>query len=199
MKRILLVIICAFSFTFGASQTKTTIGYSYTRLDSASYQAIEIGTSVVAITKKGIVRPYTGAEISVPLFFDQNGTNQPNFEAKGTGFGVGLEVPLVAGLDIGGFYIQIMGGYNLNWLSDAIKKAPSGAQIGAIKNSQTKTITHGYIYGAGLGYNFDFNMTIGVRYLRGSMNNNVQDPGEGMFPKYKTNYEKFLILLGYRF
>lgn len=199
MKRILLILGVILSVCFGASETKTTIGYSWTRLDKASYHAVELGTSVVAITKKGVVRPYTGAEISVPLFFDNNGSNQADFKKDGMGFGVGLQVPFVFGLDISGFYIQAMVGYNLNWFSEALKEAPSGVQIGAIKKSKTKTISHGYIYGGGIGYNFSSNFTIGVRYIRGSMQNQVDNPSDGMFPKYKTNYEKIYGLVGYRF
>ncbi|RDU65599.1 hypothetical protein [Helicobacter sp. MIT 14-3879] len=200
MKRILLLAISVFAFAFGASQTNTTIGYSYVRLDKASYQAIEVGTSVVAIAKKGFVRPYGGAEVSVPIFFDTSGSNQPEYSAKGTGYGVALQVPLIFGIDIGGFYIQAMAGYNISWLNDALKKIPSGAQIGAIKDAKTSTISHGYIYGAGIGFNFSSNFTIGVRYIRGSMNNKVDNNlDEGVIPKYKTNYEKFMALIGYKF
>lgn len=199
MKRILLLAIGSLSFLFAASQTNTTIGYSYVRLDKASYHAVEIGTSVVAISKKGFVRPYTGVEVSVPLFFDTSGSNQPEYSQKGTGFGVALQVPLIFGLDIGGFYIQLMAGYNLSWLNDALKKVPSGAQIGALKDAKTKTISHGYIYGGGIGFNFSSNFTMGLRYIRGSMVNEVENPSEGMFPKYKTNYEKIMALVGYKF
>ncbi len=202
MKRILLAssLVCgSFGILNAAMQSNTTIGYSWTRLDRASYHAIEIGTSVVAITAKGTVRPYTGAELSVPLFFDTNGSNQDDFAQKGTGFGVGLQIPLVFGLDIMGFYIQAMVGYNLNWLSEALKAVPSGAQLGAVKDAKTKTISHGYIYGGGIGYNFSSNFTIGVRYIRGSMQNQVDGAVAGMFPKYKTNYEKFYGLVGYKF
>lgn len=204
MKRILLVLGVAmgfFSLCYAASETKTTIGYSWTRLDKQSYSAVEIGTSVVAITKKGTVRPYTGAEISVPLFFDRHGSNQAEsveFE-KGKGFGTGLQVPFVFGLNMGGFYIQAMVGYNLSWFSDAIKLAPAGAQLGAVKKSKTNTISHGYIYGGGIGYDFNSNFTIGVRYIRGSMQNEEKNAEEGMFPKYKTNYEKIYGMLGYKF
>ena len=204
MKRILLVLGVAmgfFSLCYAASETKTTIGYSWTRLDKQSYSAVEIGTSVVAITKKGTVRPYTGAEISVPLFFDRHGSNQSDnveFE-KGKGFGTGLQVPFVFGLNMGGFYIQAMVGYNLSWFSDAIKLAPTGAQLGAVKKSKTNTISHGYIYGGGIGYDFNSNFTIGVRYIRGSMQNEEKNAEEGMFPKYKTNYEKIYGMIGYKF
>ena len=203
MKRILPILGLFWglssAFCFAATQTKTTIGYSWTRLDKASYHAVEIGTSVVAITKKGAVRPYTGAEISVPLFFDNQGSNQEDFKKDGMGFGAGLQVPLVFGLNISGFYIQAMAGYNLNWFSEALKNAPSGAQIGTIKKTKTKTISHGYIYGGGIGYDFNSNFTIGVRYIRGSMQNQVENPTDGMFPKYKTNYEKIYGLVGYKF
>ncbi|MGX3010563.1 hypothetical protein ACWIUD_03220 [Helicobacter sp. 23-1044] len=201
MKRILLILGIFSAFCFAASETKTTIGYSWTRLDKASYHAIELGTSVVAITKKGTVRPYTGAEISVPLFFDDKGSNQAQgveYE-KGKGFGTGLQVPLVFGLKIGGFYLQAMAGYNLNWFSEALKNAPRGAQIGTIKKTKTKTISHGYIYGGGIGFDFNMNLTIGLRYIRGAMQNEVENPTDGMFPKYKTNYEKIYALIGYKF
>ncbi len=204
MKRILLVfgaILGFVSFCFAASETKTTIGYSWTRLDKASYHAVEIGTSVVAITKKGTVRPYTGAELSVPIFFDDKGSNQSNSVEmeKGKGFGTGLQLPFVFGLNISGFYIQAMAGYNLSWFSQAMKAAPAGAQINAIKKSKTNTITHGYIYGGGIGYDFSSNFTIGVRYIRGSMQSEEKNAEEGMFPKYKTNYEKFYGMVGYKF
>lgn len=204
MKRILLVfgaILGFVSFCFAASETKTTIGYSWTRLDKASYHAVEIGTSVVAITKKGTVRPYTGAELSVPIFFDDKGSNQSNSVEmeKGKGFGTGLQLPFVFGLNISGFYIQAMAGYNLSWFSQAMKAAPTGAQLGAIKKSKTNTITHGYIYGGGIGYDFSSNFTIGVRYIRGSMQSEEKNAEEGMFPKYKTNYEKFYGMVGYKF
>ncbi len=204
MKRILLVfgVVLGFvSFCFAASETKTTIGYSWTRLDKASYHAVEIGTSVVAITKKGTVRPYTGAELSVPIFFDDKGSNQSNGVEmeKGKGFGTGLQLPFVFGLNISGFYIQAMAGYNLSWFSQAMKAAPTGAQLGAIKKSKTNTITHGYIYGGGIGYDFSSNFTIGVRYIRGSMQSEEKNAEEGMFPKYKTNYEKFYGMVGYKF
>lgn len=204
MKRILLVLSIVFgfvSFCFAASETKTTIGYSWTRLDKASYHAVEIGTSIVAITKKGTVRPYTGAELSVPIFFDDKGNNQSSnveFE-KGKGFGTGLQLPFVFGLNISGFYIQAMVGYNLSWFTQAMKAAPTGAQLGAIKKSKTNTITHGYIYGGGIGYDFSSNFTIGVRYIRGSMQNEEKNAEEGMFPKYKTNYEKIYGMIGYKF
>ena len=204
MKRILLVFGLSLgfvSFCFAASETKTTIGYSWTRLDKASYHAVEIGTSVVAITKKGTVRPYTGAELSVPIFFDDKGSNQSNGVEmeKGKGFGTGLQLPFVFGLNISGFYIQAMAGYNLSWFSQAMKTAPTGAQLGAIKKSKTNTITHGYIYGGGIGYDFSSNFTIGVRYIRGSMQSEEKNAEEGMFPKYKTNYEKFYGMVGYKF
>ena len=204
MKRILLVfsaVLGFVSFCFAASETKTTIGYSWTRLDKASYHAVEIGTSVVAITKKGTVRPYTGAELSVPIFFDDKGSNQSNGVEmeKGKGFGTGLQLPFVFGLNISGFYIQAMAGYNLSWFSQAMKAAPTGAQLGAIKKSKTNTITHGYIYGGGIGYDFSSNFTIGVRYIRGSMQSEEKNAEEGMFPKYKTNYEKFYGMVGYKF
>ena len=204
MKRILLVfgaVLGFVSFCFAASETKTTIGYSWTRLDKASYHAVEIGTSVVAITKKGTVRPYTGAELSVPIFFDDKGSNQSNTieMEKGKGFGTGLQLPFVFGLNISGFYIQAMAGYNLSWFSQAMKAAPAGAQLTAIKKSKTNTITHGYIYGGGIGYDFSSNFTIGVRYIRGSMQSEEKNAEEGMFPKYKTNYEKFYGMVGYKF
>lgn len=204
MKRILLVfgaVLGFVSFCFAASETKTTIGYSWTRLDKASYHAVEIGTSVVAITKKGTVRPYTGAELSVPIFFDDKGSNQSNGVEmeKGKGFGTGLQLPFVFGLNISGFYIQAMAGYNLSWFSQAMKAAPAGAQLTAIKKSKTNTITHGYIYGGGIGYDFSSNFTIGVRYIRGSMQSEEKNAEEGMFPKYKTNYEKFYGMVGYKF
>ena len=204
MKRILLVFGAVLGFVsvcFAASETKTTIGYSWTRLDKASYHAVEIGTSVVAITKKGTVRPYTGAELSVPIFFDDKGSNQSNGVEmeKGKGFGTGLQLPFVFGLNISGFYIQAMAGYNLSWFSQAMKAAPTGAQLGAIKKSKTNTITHGYIYGGGIGYDFSSNFTIGVRYIRGSMQSEEKNAEEGMFPKYKTNYEKFYGMVGYKF
>ena len=204
MKRILLVFGLSLgfvSFCFAASETKTTIGYSWTRLDKASYHAVEIGTSVVAITKKGTVRPYTGAELSVPIFFDDKGSNQSNGVEmeKGKGFGTGLQLPFVFGLNISGFYIQAMAGYNLSWFSQAMKAAPAGAQLTAIKKSKTNTITHGYIYGGGIGYDFSSNFTIGVRYIRGSMQSEEKNAEEGMFPKYKTNYEKFYGMVGYKF
>lgn len=203
MKRIALIAL-SIGFLYGAAETKTTIGYSYVRLGQADYQAIEIGTSVVAIAKKGFVRAYTGTELSVPLFFDTRGSNiGENFEAKGSGFGVGLQVPLIAGIDIGGFYMQIMGGYNLGWLNDAMKMIPKNTQMLLLKDAKTSTISHGYIYGAGIGYNFSSNFTIGARYLRGSMNNkvqNIEDLPDGKFiPKYRVNYEKFYVMLGYRF
>lgn len=204
MKRILLVlgVACGFmSFCYAAAETKTTIGYSWTRLDNASYHAVEIGTSVVAITKKGMVRPYTGAELSVPIFFDDRGSNQSNnveFE-KGKGFGTGLQLPFVFGLNISGFYIQAMVGYNLSWFSQAMKAAPAGAQLAAVRKSKTNTISHGYIYGGGIGYDFNSNFTIGLRYIRGSMQNEEKNAQEGMFPKYKTNYEKIYGMVGYRF
>lgn len=204
MKRILLVlgVACGFtSFCYAAAETKTTIGYSWTRLDNASYHAVEIGTSVVAITKKGAVRPYTGAELSVPIFFDDRGSNQSNnveFE-KGKGFGTGLQLPFVFGLNISGFYIQAMVGYNLSWFSQAMKAAPNNAQLGAIKKSKTNTISHGYIYGGGIGFDFNSNFTIGLRYIRGSMQNEEKNAQGDMFPKYKTNYEKIYGMVGYRF
>ena len=204
MKRILLVlgVACGFmSFCYAAAETKTTIGYSWTRLDNASYHAVEIGTSVVAITKKGMVRPYTGAELSVPIFFDDRGSNQSNnveFE-KGKGFGTGLQLPFVFGLNISGFYIQAMVGYNLSWFSQAMKAAPNNAQLGAIKKSKTNTISHGYIYGGGIGFDFNSNFTIGLRYIRGSMQNEEKNAQGDMFPKYKTNYEKIYGMVGYRF
>lgn len=204
MKRILLVlgVACGFmSFCYAAAETKTTIGYSWTRLDNASYHAVEIGTSVVAITKKGAVRPYTGAELSVPIFFDDRGSNQGNnveFE-KGKGFGTGLQLPFVFGLNISGFYIQAMVGYNLSWFSQAMKAAPNNAQLGAIKKSKTNTISHGYIYGGGIGFDFNSNFTIGLRYIRGSMQNEEKNAQGDMFPKYKTNYEKIYGMVGYRF
>lgn len=204
MKRILLVlgVVCGFmSFCYAAAETKTTIGYSWTRLDNASYHAVEIGTSVVAITKKGMVRPYTGAELSVPIFFDDRGSNQSNnveFE-KGKGFGTGLQLPFVFGLNISGFYIQAMVGYNLSWFSQAMKAAPAGAQLAAIRKSKTNTISHGYIYGGGIGFDFNSNFTIGLRYIRGSMQNEEKNAQGDMFPKYKTNYEKIYGMVGYRF
>ena len=204
MKRILLVlgVACGFmSFCYAAAETKTTIGYSWTRLDNASYHAVEIGTSVVAITKKGMVRPYTGAELSVPIFFDDRGSNQSNnveFE-KGKGFGTGLQLPFVFGLNISGFYIQAMVGYNLSWFSQAMKAAPNNAQLGAIKKSKTNTISHGYIYGGGIGFDFNSNFTIGLRYIRGSMQNEEKNAQGDMFPKYKTNYEKIYGMVWYRF
>lgn len=204
MKRILLVlgVACGFmSFCYAAAETKTTIGYSWTRLDKASYHAVEIGTSVVAITKKGAVRPYTGAELSVPIFFDDRGSNQSNnveFE-KGKGFGTGLQLPFVFGLNISGFYIQAMVGYNLSWFSQAMKAAPTGAQLTAVRKSKTNTISHGYIYGGGIGFDFNSNFTIGLRYIRGSMQNEEKNAQGGMFPKYKTNYEKIYGMVGYRF
>lgn len=204
MKRILLVlgVVCGFmSFCYAAAETKTTIGYSWTRLDNASYHAIEIGTSVVAITKKGAVRPYTGAELSVPIFFDDRGSNQSNnveFE-KGKGFGTGLQLPFVFGLNISGFYIQAMVGYNLSWFSQAMKAAPAGAQLAAVRKSKTNTISHGYIYGGGIGFDFNSNFTIGLRYIRGSMQNEEKNAQGDMFPKYKTNYEKVYGMVGYRF
>lgn len=174
---------------------------AWTRLDKASYHAVEIGTSVVAITKKGTVRPYTGAELSVPIFFDNKGSNQSNTieMEKGKGFGTGLQLPFVFGLNISGFYIQAMVGYNLSWFTQAMKAAPSGAQLSAIKKSKTNTITHGYIYGGGIGYDFNSNFTIGVRYIRGSMQSEEKNAEEGMFPKYKTNYEKIYGMVGYKF
>lgn len=204
MKRILLVLGVVLSFVgfcYAAAETKTTIGYSWTRLDNASYHAVEIGTSVVAITKKGAVRPYTGAELSVPIFFDDRGSNQGNnveFE-KGKGFGTGLQLPFVFGLNISGFYIQAMVGYNLSWFSQAMKAAPNNAQLGAIKKSKTNTISHGYIYGGGIGFDFNSNFTIGLRYIRGSMQNEEKNAQGDMFPKYKTNYEKVYGMVGYRF
>lgn len=204
MKRILLVLGVVLSFVgfcYAAAETKTTIGYSWTRLDNASYHAVEIGTSVVAITKKGAVRPYTGAELSVPIFFDDRGSNQGNnveFE-KGKGFGTGLQLPFVFGLNISGFYIQAMVGYNLSWFSQAMKAAPNNAQLGVIKKSKTNTISHGYIYGGGIGFDFNSNFTIGLRYIRGSMQNEEKNAQGSMFPKYKTNYEKIYGMVGYRF
>ncbi len=204
MKRILLVLgaVMGFmGFCYAAAETKTTIGYSWTRLDNASYHAVEIGTSVVAITKKGMVRPYTGAELSVPIFFDDRGSNQGNnveFE-KGKGFGTGLQLPFVFGLNISGFYIQAMVGYNLSWFSQAMKAAPNNTQLGAIKKSKTNTISHGYIYGGGIGFDFNSNFTIGLRYIRGSMQNEEKNAQGDMFPKYKTNYEKVYGMVGYKF
>lgn len=200
MKKILGVILFS-CMVFGAARTQTTIGYSYVRLDKASYHAIEVGTSVVAITNKGTVRPYTGVEVSVPLFFDSNGDNFQNTDNKGSGFGVALQIPLIVGLDIGGFYIQIMGGYNLSWLNESIKYAPSGAQIGALKTAKTKTISQGFIYGGGIGYNINENFMLGLRYIRGSMLNEVIDTPSAdiMKGKYKTNYEKIMALFGYNF
>lgn len=201
MKKILIIFLLSTGIVSAASQTNTTIGYSYVRLNKASYQAIEIGTSVVAIAKKGFIRPYTGAEISVPIFFDSNGSNHTDTQNKGTGFGVALQVPLIFGLDIGGFYIQIMGGYNISWLNEAFKKIPSGAQVGAIKTGKTKTLSQGFIYGGGIGFNFSQNFTIGIRYIRGHMNNEIMNDSslDTFRKKYNTNYEKFMALIGYRF
>ena len=202
MKRILfLIAVFAISNLFGATIKQTTIGYTYVALNKASYQAVEIGTSIVVITKKGIVRPYTGVEVSAPIFFDSKGTNLQNAENKGTGFGVALQVPLIFGLDISGFYIQAMGGYNISWLNDSLKNVPSGAQIGALKTAKTKTISQGFIYGGGLGYSFTSNFTLGVRFLKGSMNNEIiDDPTSGAIDKkYKTNYTKIMALIGYNF
>lgn len=202
MKRILFAVLLFSSGILNAASMKqTTIGYSYTSLDDASYQAVEIGTSVVAITAKGTIRPYTGVEVSVPIFFDSKGSNIQNTENKGTGFGGGLQVPLIAGVEMSGFYIQAMGGYNLNWLNDAIKLIPSGTQVGALKTAKTKTISQGFIYGGGIGYNFNANFTIGLRYIRGSMNNKIiNDPSADAIKKeYKTNYTKIMALVGYHF
>lgn len=200
MRKILGIVLFS-CIVFGAARTQTTIGYSYVRLDKASYHAIELGTSVVAITNKGTIRPYTGVEISVPLFFDSKGNNLETVSNKGSGFGVALQIPLIAGLDIAGFYIQIMGGYNLSWLNQAIKYAPPGAQIGALKTAKTKTISQGFIYGAGIGYNINQNFMLGLRYIRGSMLNEVIDiPSADIIEgKYKTNYEKIMAIFGYNF
>lgn len=201
MKRILFVFTLCSGMLFGASLKQTTVGYSYVILNEASYQAIEIGTSIVAITAKGIVRPYTGVEVSVPLFFDSKGSNMQNADNKGSGFGVALQVPLIFGLEMGGFYIQAMGGYNLSWLNDALKYVPSGANVGALKKAKTKTISQGFIYGGGFGYNFSSNFTMGVRYIKGSMNNEIiNDPSaDAIDKKYKTNYTKIMALIGYSF
>lgn len=186
---------------FSAAISQTTIGYSYVKLDKAEYHAVELGTSIVAITEKGAVRPYTGIEISAPLFFDSNGDNFQDSNNKGSGFGVALQIPLIAGLDIYGFYIQIMGGYNLSWLNKTIKYVPSGANISTLKTAKTKTISQGFIYGAGIGYNFNKNFTIGLRYIRGSMQNEIIETPSAdiMKGKYKTNYEKIMALVGYNF
>lgn len=201
MKRILFIFTLCSGMLFGASLKQTTVGYSYVILNDASYQAIEIGTSIVAITAKGIVRPYTGVEVSVPLFFDSKGSNMQNSDNKGSGFGVALQVPLIFGLEMGGFYIQAMGGYNLSWLNDALKYVPSGANVSALKTAKTKTISQGFIYGGGFGYNFSSNFTMGVRYIKGSMNNEViNDPSaDAIDKKYKTNYTKIMALIGYSF
>ena len=189
MKRILLLVaVFAVSNVFGATIKQTTIGYTYVELNKASYQAVEIGTSVVVIQKKGAVRPYTGVEISAPIFFDSRGSNLQDTENKGSGFGVALQVPLIFGLDISGFYIQAMGGYNISWLNDSLKNIPSGAQIGALKTAKTKTISQGFIYGGGLGYSFTSNFTLGVRFLKGSMKNEIinEPTSAAIDKKYKT-------------
>ncbi|RAX54636.1 hypothetical protein CCY99_02415 [Helicobacter sp. 16-1353] len=201
MKRILILLLLCGSGLFAASLKQTTVGYSYVILGDADYQAIEIGTSIVAITKKGIVRPYTGVEVSVPLFFDSKGSNIQNADNKGSGFGVALQVPLIFGLEIGGFYIQAMGGYNLSWLNDALRYIPSGANVSALKTAKTKTISQGFIYGGGVGYNFSVNFTMGLRFIKGSMNNEIiNDPSaDAIDKKYKTNYTKIMALIGYSF
>ncbi len=202
IKRVLFIaMICALSSISAATIKQTTIGYSYVMLNKASYQAVEIGTSVVFITNKGLVRPYTAVEVSAPIFFDSRGTNLQGTQNKGSGYGVALQVPLIFGLDIGGFYIQAMGGYNLSWLNDSLKYAPSGADIGIFKDAQTKTISEGFIYGGGLGFNFSSNFTIGIRFIKGSMKNEViNEPTTGAIEKkYKTNYTKAMVLFGYNF
>lgn len=204
MKRILCAIagIAALGGILNAASMKqTTIGYSYVMLDDASYQAIEIGTSIVAITAKGAIRPYTGVEVSVPIFFDSRGSNIQNADNDGTGYGVALQVPLIAGIEMGGFYVQLMAGYNLSWLNDAIKLIPSGTQLSALKTAKTKTISQGFIYGGGIGYNFSVNFTMGLRFIKGSMNNEIiNDPSaDAINKKYKTNYTKIMALIGYHF
>lgn len=202
MKRILLLVaVFVVSNAFAATIKQTTIGYTYVELNKASYQAVEIGTSVIVITKKGMVRPYTGVEISVPIFFDSEGSNLQDAENKGSGYGVALQVPLIFGLDIGGFYIQAMGGYNIGWLNDSLKNVPSGAQIGALKTAKTKTISQGFIYGGGLGYVFNSNFTLGLRYIKGSMQNEIinEPTSAAIEKKYKTNYTKIMALIGYNF
>lgn len=204
IKRIIAILfIHAFIATgvgFSASLTQTTIGYSYVELDDNPYQALEIGTSIVLITKDGIVRPYAGIEVSMPLFFDSDEQNIQNIENESLDFGVALQTPLVFGLEIGGFYIQAMGGYSLSWLSQTTKIVHSG-----IQNSETKTtkknISQGFIYGGGIGYNFNSNFTIGVRYIKGSMKNEIinESPTNKINKKYKSNYTKGMVLLGYSY
>lgn len=202
MKRILFIVaIFVASSAFGDTIKQTTIGYSYVALNKVSYQAIEIGTSIVIIPKKGFVRPYTAVEVSAPMFFDSKGSNIQNADNKGSGFGVALQVPLIFGLDIGGFYIQAMGGYNISWLNDTLKYIPSGAQVGALKTAKTKSISQGFIYGGGLGFNFSSNFTMGIRFIKGSMKNEIinEPTAEAINKKYKTNYTKAMVLVGYNF
>lgn len=202
MKKIIFIImVCMLSSVSALTIKQTTIGYSYVILNEASYQAIEIGTSAVFISKKGFIRPYTAIEVSAPIFFDSQGSNLQGADNKGSGYGVALQVPLIFGLDIGGFYIQAMGGYNLSWLNDSLKYAPSGADIGIFKDAQTKTISQGFIYGGGIGFNFSENITIGARFIKGSMKNEIiNEPTTGAInKKYKTNYTKAMLLIGYNF
>ena len=202
MKRILFItMICMLSNVYALTIKQTTSGYSYVMLNEASYQAVEIGTSAVFISKKGFVRPYTAIEVSAPIFFDSKGSNLQGTHNKGSGYGVALQVPLIFGLDIGGFYIQAMGGYNLSWLNDSLKYAPPGADIGIFKDANTKTISQGFIYGGGLGFNFSSNFTMGIRFIKGSMKNEViNEPTTGAIDKkYKTNYTKAMVLVGYNF
>lgn len=200
MKKITLILISLLALSAHAAPLKqTTVGYSFVLLDKAQYHAIELGTSVVALLSKGAVKAYTGVEVSVPLFFDSNGSYIQEADNKGSGFGVGLQVPLILGVDINGVYVQAMGGYNLDWLNNTMKLAPKTETTTLVNSGKTKTISQGFIYGVGAGLNLSNNFSVGIRYIMGSMNNRVEtDPSAAAISgTYKTNYKKIMALVGY--
>lgn len=201
MPKKLMIILCLCIASHAATIKHSTLGYSFVRLDKEMYHALEAGTSVVWTTAKGDVRPYGGTEVSIPVFIDSNDIDIEDKMEKGSGYGVALQVPLIVGLDIKGFYMQLMGGYNLSWLNNTVKKTTTATgQAPTVSKAKTQTISQGYIYGAGIGYNFDMNFSMGLRYLRGSMNNKVVKKSTSIAVRnqnYKTNYEKAMFLIGF--
>lgn len=161
-----------------------SIGGSRTILGNSRYTSVDIGynTYIRSIESLfGNMSLMAGTEISVPIYLSVEGKSNilsdhralETKEREGIA-GWGIQVPLIAGFEYGGFYMVGLVGYTWLFMKDTYASTSRG------NNPTVQTQYDGLIYGAGLGYKISNVVNIGFRYTTGGLTNR----------KYQTEFDK---------
>ena len=185
------------------------LGYSYSKLGDLNLHSVDVGYSmyISSIKAAGGIRPYVGTEITVPIYIKSTG-NSNAFSAP-TGLpgdskvmtdisfnGLGIQVPVIVGAQMGSFYIQGMVGYSYHYIRDRF-------YVSDVQNdTELENNYQGLTYGLGAGMKFSNVFSVGLRWVTGELTSSARSakapiPTNAVRTKdFKDNYHRFSIIFG---